>query len=676
MKGINAKIFKWELGVSYSAKSYTTVPEHQVNPICQRPEKLLLICFYNSKESGFIAERIASIQRCSCFSITVLNLFEHQSFSNFLLQDALNLNYYSGIIVHSTVAPQSINQLAKNIKYFLGLKIAIKNDLATQAKYIDYDWVYTEKRWDNLEIENFDKQLLQLLQRQQLVEPPLCSTELASKNILLLAAHEPVKDPRLAWIVNAVPESITVLQLGIDMVQNASVLIDKNKTHYRQTWSAALDDNLLIQAGKSAVGRDAVYELREIQRMLTLPEEEFCEQYGSSYGNHRKTDFRWYLRYVLSSTALLLQQAVRIRGLHGIIATDLPTLPAALILKALFNIPVFYDAHEYWPEVDIACAEFETEFWMGMEQRLLGGTDYRQTVSSCLAEFMSKKYGLLFNSVPNCIPRSEIPLISELKKIQLVDSSSTSENCRFLFQGNFALGRGVDLLINLWPETDERAILLLRGPDVAYKNELLQLAEKTGLLGRRIQFLPAVDEAKLVDALADGDVGLIPYCPILANYSNCCPNKLSQYLAAKLPILANNTQFVTEIIESSHCGKVVDFTDKQAVIASITLFLNDKEARRTMGKRGYEFFCEKFHWEKVSGSFYQMLDQLTSGTPPTSLTVFAQPNTQSMYQRAKLSGLTRMIIRLVRLFTPIPIIAQLKKHAPNVLIRKARLYWE
>jgi hypothetical protein len=54
----------------------------------------------------------------------------------------------------------------------------------------------------------------------------------------------------------------------------------------------------------------------------------------------------------------------------------------------------------------------------------------------------------------------------------------------------------------------------------------------------RVLFLEAIDESELVTAAAEFDVGLVPYTPTGLNYSNCCPNKLSQYMAAGLPILA------------------------------------------------------------------------------------------------------------------------------------------
>ena len=189
---------------------------------------------------------------------------------------------------------------------------------------------------------------------------------------------------------------------------------------------------------------------------------------------------------------------------------------------------------EYWPFSDIRARHWEVNFWQELEQALAPRAQLRVSVSSNLADCMSKSYDCEFLVVPNCTP-----LGSELDESVLEDAISSfakREEIRFLFQGQFASGRGLEGLVKSWAGVDSRARLLLRGPDNPHKQNIVKLAQSQGLLDKTVFFPEAVAEADLVQAAREADVGLIPYGPSNINYRFSCPNKLSQYMAAGLPL--------------------------------------------------------------------------------------------------------------------------------------------
>ena len=172
---------------------------------------------------------------------------------------------------------------------------------------------------------------------------------------------------------------------------------------------------------------------------------------------------------------------------------------------------------------------------------------------------MTRTFGVPFYAVPNCAPMSERPQARSLPPEPA--STDTEKSIKFLFQGNFAPYRGLELLIRTWPNVNPRAQLVLRGLDNPFKEKMIALARELGLTERQVSFPAAVPTERLVDAaFIDGDVGLVPYTPAGANYANCSPNKLSQYMAAGLPILANRTNFVAEVVEEAGSGLVLDFS--------------------------------------------------------------------------------------------------------------------
>ncbi len=598
-------------------------PTQMMHPLSRRMERVLLVCAYDTSIATVMTDALARIQASASFAVVVINLREyHTQSKRCCLPSFLDLSVFEGILVHESALIGG-GTLGQYFAAFSGAKVLLSEQpLAENSKLSKH---FRLARYDaNVVMENIsqlDDTLLQCFQERARIVPAVFYSETPAKNILLLAGHSPVKDPRLSWVSDFVPEALHVIQLGVNDAKSETIVSYRHRVgvhFYRQHVPEALDEAVLVSASKTAAGALGVQVLLSLRRMLTLSELELSHQYAMPYQSTRYKPFMWYIGYFCRVTERLLTEALQMRGLHAVVASDLPTLIAALILKGLFDIPVLYDAHEYWPEQDVASFEFEKQFWRDMEKQLLAQVDYCQTVSSTLAALMTSLYQKPFESVPNCIPLADIPS-------KPPNHTQNTEVCRFVFQGGFAKGRGIEYLIRVWPKVRSDAHLFLRGPDSSFKQQMIVLAQQTELLNQRIFFLPAVAEDELVNALNEADVGLIPYEPILANNSNCCPNKLSQYFAAQLPVLSNETAFLRTILDASKSGCVVDFTDESALIEAIHFFMQHPDEARVMGVRGYQFLQEQFHWEAVSTVLYAAMNQLTAHQASTTFSLFHQP---------------------------------------------------
>jgi glycosyltransferase involved in cell wall biosynthesis len=227
---------------------------------------------------------------------------------------------------------------------------------------------------------------------------------------------------------------------------------------------------------------------------------------------------------------------------------------------------------------------------------------------------MERHYGVPFMVLPNAEPRASQ---CDVQRQQRADKT-----CVFLFQGGFARGRGIELLIAAWSEVSEDAHLVLRGPLGEFRDRMIALARQAGLLDRRIFFPPPVDESQMIAAAAEADVGLVPYEPQGANHQHCCPNKVSQYMAAGLAILANDTSFVREVVEAAGAGLVVDFRSRQALVEAVNRLAADASLRRTHAEDARRYFGETFHWEALSADFYGALRRLVHDRPERTLQLF------------------------------------------------------
>jgi glycosyltransferase involved in cell wall biosynthesis len=489
----------------------------------------------------------------------------------------------------------------------------------TQAAFEEV--VQNRAWWIETFVEEFDLRLMEALEAKDLQLKPLVGTRVKARNVLLIVANEPTLDPRLDWIAKAAPAGMQVHKLGIlppgspckeyQPSERGALTLAYPRAHYDEglcrKWYSRVCSNPAGMAG--------IHELRFLERVVRLPADAFCETFGAPFGCERVSRFMRYLKYILDTTATLVAAAEGMRGLHAVIATDLDTLVAGLVIKAMHSVPLFYDAHEYWPEADLASFEFEKQFWMDMEGRLATHADYRQTVSPGLADLMSSEYGCKFAYVPNAeLKDRAVPLPKKTR--------THGDICRFLYQGGFAIGRGIDLLIKAWSQTNASCVLLLRGPDNAYKREMTTLASRTGLLGTRIFFPDPVPESELVSAAADCDVGLIPYTATGINHKFCCPNKLSQFMAAGLPILANRTSFVSAVIRAAGCGKVVDFSRQALLVSTINDLGANPNSRYAFERRGHSYFLNEFNWDVNSLNFYAEIESHMGQPTPEPLSIY------------------------------------------------------
>ncbi|MCE5279250.1 MAG: glycosyltransferase [Planctomycetaceae bacterium] len=110
----------------------------------RRPQRLLLVAWFDPKGLSTIAENIASIGRLSRFSFDLLNLYR-RPFGPMAIPAAVRLDDYAGLFIHCTASYDPANLLAldahrrEKIADYRGLKIMMKQDEHYRTnRVIDY----------------------------------------------------------------------------------------------------------------------------------------------------------------------------------------------------------------------------------------------------------------------------------------------------------------------------------------------------------------------------------------------------------------------------------------------------------------------------------------------------------------------------------------------------------
>jgi len=78
------------------------------------------------------------------------------------------------------------------------------------------------------------------------------------------------------------------------------------------------------------------------------------------------------------------------------------------------------------------------------------------------------------------------------------------------------------------------------------------------------------------------------------------PNKIFEYMAAALPIVASNFPLWKEIIEGNHCGICVNPLDPKEIARVIEYLIEHPEEAKKMGENGRKAVLEKYNWENES----------------------------------------------------------------------------
>jgi glycosyltransferase involved in cell wall biosynthesis len=292
-------------------------------------------------------------------------------------------------------------------------------------------------------------------------------------------------------------------------------------------------------------------------------------------------------------------------------ANDLDTLLAGVITKRLTGCTLIYDAHEFWPYSNPLAPRYQVWFSRAYERWLIRQADHVISVNPYLCRALARTYRIKHViSVPNCEPWVEPKPLTRPSGVEALANGRV----RFLFQGNFAPQRGLEEIVDAWQHVNpDAAVLLLRGRDGEDRQRLQERARGLGLENRSVFFLDPVSEAELVGASAEADVGLIPYKPIIPGYTYCCPNKLSQYMHAGLAVASNRLPYVQHVLRRYDCGLVYDSGNAANMVEVFNRLIRDAPARRRMGDNARRSAREEFNWQVQSRPLRELLELVRKG---------------------------------------------------------------
>ncbi len=436
----------------------------------------------------------------------------------------------------------------------------------------------------------------------------------------VLCAHDPQIDPRVTWVAESLrqknyevvvigtfPLNVIGAETEIKKSENGIHLVRTERTRHLLNWVPNMGE---LVHGKVSHGRQMLAALADYAGMATPI---LKRKLGGEVAYSAEVDrFRQICEYMVNTNSALLNVIDKLGPPNLLVGVDLEALFAAVICGETSGAKVVFDAHEYWPYSYTDFQHWEIEFWSAMEGRLAALTDINIGVTPQLCKLMGHEYGVDFRPLPNAASSREGQIFG---LDQAFSERLVSNPLRILYQGGFGRGRGLEEIIRAFALVKSEAQLIMRGPPNEYRDQMIDLARSLGMDESRISFPRAVAESELISTALQADIGLIPYNPVWFGYRYRCPNKLSQYAAAGLPILSSTTQFVADIVQKNNIGYVVDISNLEQVAAKIDELNSNRSELAEKGRQARRFFEEAFNWEGLSHDLFEDIMSLTKDMP-------------------------------------------------------------
>lgn len=333
------------------------------------------------------------------------------------------------------------------------------------------------------------------------------------------------------------PRACTVMRL-----RSSSHLVSEQGPHGAQyrTWSSrsmsrvAWIEDLLTEV-----------ELKDIATSL------------SNHSDFSGADEYWLNQFSLAHAGV----SAYLRSVHFpaavIVAEDLATAVAALLVRPTTGWSVVYDAHELFTESLKLSAERHStvmlSFFHKLETFVWAHVETLVTVSPGLARYIDTAVGHQRRVVlPNFVPRaSAVPRKGE----------ETDYPINYVYTGGAAPFRQVDCVVRNWPKNPGDHLLNLYLSPSLFADEIIALSA----LNPNIRVHKPVQPEDLVRTAAEYDVGIMPY-RYPYPYSEASPNKFGEYVAANLPVLCQQDSWVAKIVADRGIGIAGDFEDEPSLL--------------------------------------------------------------------------------------------------------------
>jgi glycosyltransferase involved in cell wall biosynthesis len=271
-----------------------------------------------------------------------------------------------------------------------------------------------------------------------------------------------------------------------------------------------------------------------------------------------------------------------------------------------------YDVHEYYPESVVDSNYFGFRpfsalaglIFSGLEpalaRRLSGVVGVTEPIAH---RFRGGKARVAV--VRNFISLSalvEQPRPGDLPSARTLVLAGTLDDNRLMPQ----LIDALSIISRGWP--DVTLLCIGEIADQPYGSSLRRRAERRGVADRLV-YHPRLPWDRVQEYISASVAGLVLYADRRNNRWGL-PNRLFEFMAHGIPIVATDFPLLREIVEGSGCGVVIESGTPEAIAEALERVFRDPNAARRMGEAGREAVRKEYNWEQELNRLIELYDLL------------------------------------------------------------------
>lgn len=275
---------------------------------------------------------------------------------------------------------------------------------------------------------------------------------------------------------------------------------------------------------------------------------------------------------------------------------DLSALPIGWMVAGALGCRFIYDSHELWAD---STHNSIVPGWVfarvaAAERAMARRADRVITVSDGIADVLARSMGIARPLVVRNVPPASADA-GRLRSGVLRQALGLPEDAFvFLYVGGVMGNRGVDLLLDAFAALDRPDAHLVflgtRAMPPGLGGGLSQAA------GSRVHFQPPVPFKDVAVWASDGDVGIHPIRDSSLSHRLCLPNKLFEYIQARLPVIVTDLPEMGRFVRDYGLGRLFPDGDGAALRDAMAAMMDDRGTLAAM-RRGSEEAAATLVWE-------------------------------------------------------------------------------
>lgn len=270
-------------------------------------------------------------------------------------------------------------------------------------------------------------------------------------------------------------------------------------------------------------------------------------------------------------------------------ANDWNTMWTGLAIKLGCGARLVYDSHELWPDRN---GRWEWRPWLlAGEALFVRAADVVITSSPGYADVLASRYRIVRPVVVRNIPErssysrsvSPVPVGPASTSLDAapLDAIARARRSwiegppappRVVYVGGLMPGRGLEQMIDALPLLPDVCLCAIGPGPPRYRAGLLDRA-RAARVEDRVELRPPVAPGEVQSVLSGAAAGLCLIQPVCRSYELSLPNKLFEYAAAGVPVLASDVPVIAAVVRGEGLGEVVPAGGPRAIAASLERLL-------------------------------------------------------------------------------------------------------